>query len=112
RVVGQLVVVPRADPGDVRVQGLQVGIGVVLRQPDPIVGQGDDLVRWFVRAYRPDGGGVLAAAVLVDVVTEFDDRVQVAARLEVAVAGEVAGLPVGTRHHADTPAAGGGHGAV
>ena len=111
-VVGHLVVVPRADPRHVRVQRLQVRVGAVLRQPDPVVGQGDDLVGRLVRADGPGLAHVLAAAVLVDVVAQLDDRVQVPAGLEVAVAGEEPGLPVGTRHHPDAPAPGGGRRAV
>src|SRR5699024_5201853 len=111
RVVGHLVVVPRADPRHVGVQGLQVGIGAVLGQADPVIGQRDDLVRRLVVADGAVLTGVLAALVLVDVVAEFDDRVDVPTRLDVSVAGKEPGLPVGAGDHADAPAAAGGQGA-
>ena len=50
--------------------------------------------------------GVLAAAVLVDVVAEMEDGVQVAAGGEMPVRGEVAGLVVGAGDHAETDVVG------
>src|SRR5699024_9361244 len=82
--------------------GRQIRIGGVLGHPRPVVGERDGLVGGFVDAYRPARTGVAAVLVLVDVVAQVHDRVQVAAFGEVPVAGEVPGLPVRTRAHAQT----------
>jgi hypothetical protein len=44
-VVGELLVVPDRDDRGGGVQGLEVGIGLVLGVPCAVVGEGDDLVR-------------------------------------------------------------------
>ena len=110
RVVGDLVVVPDGDDRRGRVQGLQVRVGLVTGVPDAVVGEGDDLVGRRVRPYDLVAGAVLAGAVLVDVVAEVQPRVQVAARGQMAVGGEVAALPVGAGDHAEAQAGGGGVG--
>ncbi len=96
-VVGDLVVVPGDDPGELGVRVLEVGVGLVLRVPLPVVGEADHLAG---RDVRPDvlvglAVAVLAGRVLVEVVTEVQDRVQVVAGRDAAVGAEPAGLPVG-----------------
>ena len=95
--------------GAARVQGLEVGVGFVTPVPGAVVGEGGDLVGRGVRAYDGVAGAVLAGRVLVDVVAEVQPGVQVAARREMAVRGEVARLPVGAGDHAEAQA---GHGGV
>ena len=46
-IIGGLVIVPAHDPGRSRVQGLQVGIGLVLGMAGDIVGLGKNFVRRF-----------------------------------------------------------------
>ena len=98
-VVGHLVVVPGDHPRHQGVQGLEVGVGLVLGVPDPVVGQGEDLVRGLGRADRVAPVGELAGAVLVDVVAEVHDETDVVALGQVPVRAEVAGLPVAARDH-------------
>ncbi len=101
-VVGRLVVVPRADERDGAVQGLQVRVGLVERVPTAVVRERHDLVRRVGLAHDDVllAHGVLAGAVLVDVVAEVQDDVDLLLR-EVAVGAEVAGLVVGAGHDAE-----------
>ena len=76
---------------------LQVGVGLVLGVPLPVVGERDHLVGRLVRSDVPLvlAVAVLAGGVLVEVVPEVDDGVQVVALGEAAVGVEPTGLPVG-----------------
>ena len=87
---------------------LEVGVGLVLRVPLPVVGERDHLVGGLV---RPDvdvvlAVAVLAGAVLVEVVAEVEHGVQVVARGEAAVGAEPAGLPVGAGDDAEAQVSG------
>ena len=102
-VVGDLVVVPGDDPGELRVRVLEVGVGLVLRVALPVVGEGHHLPR---RVVRPDvhlalAVAVLPGGVLVEVVAEVQHRVQVVAGGQAAVGAEPAGLPVGAGDDAE-----------
>ncbi len=111
-VVGDLVVVPRDDPGVLRVQVLQVGVALVLGVPLPVVGQRHHLVGRLVLADVDVVGAVavLAGAVLVEVVAEVEHRVQVVALGEAAIGGEPPGLEVGTGDDTEPQVPGGGPG--
>ncbi len=111
-VVRGLVVVPGGDPRDGSVEGLQVGVGLVLRVALPVVGQAHHLVARLVGADDAVrlAVGVLPRAVLVDVVAHVQHRVEVAAGGEVAVGREVPGLPVGARDQGEAEPVGRGGG--
>ncbi len=107
-VVGDLVVVPRDDPRVLRVQVLQVRVGLVLRVPAAVVGDRHHLAR---RVVGPDvlvalPHPVLTRGVLVEVVAEVEHGVEVVAPREVAVRREPAGLQVGARDDAEPEVAG------
>ncbi len=87
-VVVDLVVVPDHQPRRGGVRGLQVGVGLVLREPLPVVGQRHRL-RPDVRAAERVGGG----GALVLVVAEVQHQVG-PLRREVPVRREVAGRVV------------------
>jgi hypothetical protein len=80
------------------VQRLQVGVGLVLAVPDPVVGERHRLVGRLVRADHVAAAANAACRVLVDVVAEVHHQVEIAAGGEQPVGAEVAGLPVGARH--------------
>src|SRR5690606_34010151 len=69
-----------------------------------------DLVGGGVRADDGAAGAVATAAVLVDVVAQMEPGVQIAAGREMAVRGEVPGLPVGAGDDAEAQAADAGVG--
>ena len=86
-VVLDLVVVPGGDERVAGVGGLEVGVGLVLGVPEPVVGAGRPARR------RRGGGAGCAGRVLVDVVAQVQDQVEVLLG-QVPVGGVVALLEV------------------
>jgi hypothetical protein len=76
-VVGELVVVPNADPGHGGVQGLQVGVGAVLGVALAVVSQNQQFIGRL--HFALEGccvlRGIAAPFILVDVVAQVQSRV-------------------------------------
>ena len=100
-VVGDFVVVPHGDHGGGGVQGLQVGVALVLGVALAVVGQAEDLLGGRGQAAQCPGVGrcVAALAVFVDVVAQVHGGVQVAALGGMGVHVEVTGGVIGAREH-------------
>ena len=86
---------------------LQVRVSAVGAVAQAVISQGDNLVLGLVSAHRPLAG-VLAGAVLIDVVTDTHDDVDALVIGHIAVGREEAALPVGAGSQRDTQVLWGG----
>jgi len=93
-IVGGFVVIPYRYERMTGVAGLQRRITAVKRVTTPVILEADDFVCWIDRN-RP----ATDVAVLVDIVTEMDHRIEIALRGNTGVCGVASLLIVRTRHH-------------
>ncbi len=100
-VVGQFMVIPDGDEGHARMHRLQVGVGAVLLEADPVIGQRDDLGGRLRHA--PQGArvlrGIAAGGVFVDVVAQVQADIDIVEPGGIGVHVEVAGRVVRAAEH-------------
>jgi hypothetical protein len=91
-VVRDFVVVPCRDQGMPRMHRDRVRIGLVLRVPPPVFVECRNLTRRLGNPAKPFRmlGGVIAHAVLVNVVAEVNNGVEIVLQRDIAIHVEIA----------------------